>query len=320
MNDEKPSWPPEVDLDHPNAARVYDYLLGGVNHWAIDRLFGEKAVAVFPTVRQVARLNREFVQRAVLYLMDSGVRQFLDLGSGIPTVGNVHEIADVVDPTSRVAYVDNEAVAVAHSRVLLEQHGDRERHAFVQHDLLEPDVVWEKACGSDVLDPAEPVGLVCGAVLHFLPDVVTADAGIAEDARVLSTIGDVMARYRELLPKGSAMAVSHVTDDGIPAEVEPEIRGFVDLYQESSTPAYFRSAREIQKFFGQFTLDDPGLAWIPDWHPELDWRQRARERLARNQLATHFLLDVDLDEIPATRLFQGRASSSCVLGAVGWKR
>lgn len=314
MGDPDATVPVDVDLTRPNAARVYDFLLGGAHHWAIDREFAMKAMEIFPSVQRVARLNREFVQRAVLYLAGEGIRQFLDLGSGIPTAGNVHEIADLVDPGSRVVYVDYEAVAAAHSRYILDRLGDRRRHAFVQHDLLQPDAVWEQVCASGVLDPARPVGLLCGAVLHFLPDAPhPGGTGV-------SGVQEVMARYRDLLVEGSALALTHVTDVDIPDDLVSELRGFVQLYERSQTRAFIRTPDQIRQFFGGFTLEDSGLPWIPDWHPELEWRPRLQERLAADKCYASPLRELNLNEMPTTRQYQGVASRSCVRGGLAWKR
>ncbi|GDY32072.1 SAM-dependent methyltransferase [Gandjariella thermophila] len=252
-------FPPQgVDLERPSVARVYDWYLGGTANWAIDREFGERVLASFPLIRPIAIANRLFLHRAVRHLVRLGVRQFIDIGSGVPTMGNTHQVADEVAPDSRVVYVDHEPVAVAHSQVLLEKHGDPKRHAVINADLRNPDKLWQQAIQTGVLDMAEPIALLLVAVLHVQqpgPDGV--DIG-----------PQAVARYRELLSPGSYLVLSHVSDDGVPAEVG---RGLVDLkrmYDTSSSPVVWRSRTDFGALFGDFELVEPGLVWTPTWHPE----------------------------------------------------
>lgn len=162
--------PDAVDLERPNVARIYDWALGGTANWAVDRQYGELALQAFPLARALARGNRDFLGRAVRYCLSRGITQFLDLGSGIPTAGNVHEVADDHVDDSRCVYVDNEPVAVAHGRILLEEAGDVGRHAVLHADLRDAQDVWAAALATGVLDPDEPICLLSVAVLHFLPD------------------------------------------------------------------------------------------------------------------------------------------------------
>ncbi|MEV6908868.1 SAM-dependent methyltransferase [Amycolatopsis sp. NPDC051071] len=246
-----PEFLPEgVDLERPNAARIYDWALGGTANWAVDREFGEQLVKAFPLIRSLARANRAFLGRAVRYCAENGVNQFLDLGSGVPTVGNVHEIAGEVDDDSRCVYVDNEPVAVAHSRILLEKSGDSARHAVIGGDLRHADDVWERAFETGVLDPAKPVALLTVAVLHFVPE---------------PEIATVIARYRELLPAGSFYVLSHVTMSGVEGDELEHVQRVVKQYGQSSTPASFRAEKEIRGFFGDFGLVEPGLVPVGTW-------------------------------------------------------
>lgn len=247
--------PEGVDLDRPNPARIYDWFLGGTTNWAIDREFGAKAVATFPMVRTMARVGREFLGRGVRYLASQGITQFLDLGSGVPTAGNVHEIADSVRPGSRCVYVDNEPVAVAHSRVLLERQGDPARHAVVHGDLRHVDDIWERALATGVLDPAKPIGLIVVNVLYFFSD---------EDGP-----HEFLARYRELLPSGSYLLSSHLTEDGVPQEGASERAQVRQQYQSSSASLHLRTREEFTRFFDGFELVEPGVEWVPRWRPEL---------------------------------------------------
>src|SRR5919197_968071 len=155
---ERVSWVPDgVDTGKPSAARLYDYLLGGGHNFAADRALAEKFLQAQPNARTIARLNRSFLRRAVLFMMDNGIRQFLDLGSGIPTVGNVHEIAQQADPGTRVVYVDYEDVAVAHSDLMLEGNDEA---TMVQADLTRPSEVLDHPISRMLLDFSEPVGLL----------------------------------------------------------------------------------------------------------------------------------------------------------------
>lgn len=234
---------------------MYDWYLGGEMNYAVDREFGKKILDVFPIVRPVALANRQLLHRVVRYMAAQGIRQFVDIGSGVPTVGNVHQVADEVAPGSRVVYVDNEPIAVAHSQLLLDQHGDPDRHAIVNDDLRSPDALWQKVLNTGVIDQTQPIGLLMIAVLHF----VTGD-GEAEST---------LARYRKLLPEGSYLALSHATVDGVGQKRADEYRELVAMYERTSNPVRLRSWSEIRGLFGDFELVEPGLAWAPDWRPEL---------------------------------------------------
>src|SRR3954469_11469587 len=165
---DRPAWVPNsINTELPSAARVYDYLLGGGHNFAVDRIVGEKVLRVLPNGGQIAASNRAFLRRAVLFMMEQGITQFLDLGSGIPTVGNVHEIAQQVDPKARVVYVDHDEVAVTHSELMLRGN---EYATVVAADVTEPDRVLSAPAVREVLDFSQPVGLLMVAVLHFVPD------------------------------------------------------------------------------------------------------------------------------------------------------
>ncbi|MEU6641957.1 SAM-dependent methyltransferase [Saccharomonospora sp. NPDC046836] len=278
---QEPQYVPEgVDLDRPNPARIYDWFLGGSSNWAIDREFGAKAIETFPMVKTIARVGREFLGRGVQYLARQGVTQFLDLGSGVPTVGNVHEIADSVNPDSRCVYVDNEPVAVAHSRVLLERQGDLTRHAVLHGDLRNVEEIWERAMDTGVLNPTQPIGLiVCGVLYFFGPD---------DDPH------GIVARYRELLPAGSYFLASHLTFDGGPADGEDKREEVRKQYNQSSAPLFIRTREEFTRFFDGYELVDPGVVWIPQW--------RTDER-----------------ESPATAEFLDNPPASSAFAAVGRK-
>ncbi|MFD5828767.1 SAM-dependent methyltransferase [Lentzea sp. NPDC060358] len=245
---ERVSWIPEgVDTGKPSAARLYDFLLGGGHNFAADRALAELFLQAQPHARTVARLNRAFLRRAVLFMAGNGIRQFLDLGSGIPTVGNVHEIARKADPEARVLYVDFEEVAVAHSQLILE--GDPYA-AIVQEDMTRPEAVLQAARDSGLLDFTQPVGVLTVGVFHFVPP--------AADPRAIA------AAYRDAVPPGSYLAFSQFTPDFRPAEMA----AVVEVMKKSQNPIFPRTKAEIEGLFDGFELVEPGIVPSPLWRPE----------------------------------------------------
>ncbi len=244
MSTDRPSWAPEsIDLERPNAARIYDYLLGGAANFEQDRIFAEKLLEVMPLARPAARLNRAFLRRAVRFCAESGIRQFVDVGSGIPTAGNVHEIAQAYAPDSRVLYIDNEPVAVTHSELLLR---DNENAASMRGDLTDPTPVL----ASPLIDFSQPVALLMVAVLHFVPDTASPH--------------EAVARYVSALAPGSYLVLSHGVEDPTLAGRDEVDR----LYETSSTPGVRRTPAEIERFFGGLEFVEPGLVWTPQWRPD----------------------------------------------------
>jgi S-adenosyl methyltransferase len=260
-----PAPPVGVDLQRPNIARVYDYYLGGRTNWAVDRQFADRVLQTFPLLKDIALANRLFLNRVVRHLAKRGVLQFLDIGAGMPTAGNTHEVSDELciaerrRPNIRVVYVDNEPIAVAHAEVLLDKEGDPNRHAVIAADLRDPDDVWEQALDTELLDPHAPVGLLLTAVLHVRqPGPHGVDVG-----------AESVARFRELLPPGSFIAITHATQDGVPPELAArfaEMKRFYDT--SSSSDLIFRSRAEISALLDGWSMLDPGWAWTPEWHPE----------------------------------------------------
>ncbi|RDI20285.1 SAM-dependent methyltransferase [Lentzea flaviverrucosa] len=245
---ERVSWVPDgVDTGKPSAARLYDYLLGGGHNFAADRALAEKFLQAQPNARTIARLNRSFLRRAVLFMVDRGIRQFLDLGSGIPTVGNVHEIAQKADPESRVVYVDFEEVAVAHSQLILEHDPNA---TVIQEDMTKPDAVLQAARHSGLLDFARPIGVLTAGVFHFVPPQADPNA--------------IVATYRDAVPAGSYLAVSQFTQDLQPEEMA----GVVEVMKKSQNPMYPRTKSEIEALFDGFELVEPGIVPTPLWRPE----------------------------------------------------
>lgn len=233
----------EIEVTMPTAARMYDWYLGGEHNYTIDRTKGTEIVEVFPLVRTFARQNRDFLGRAVRYFVKHGIRQFLDIGSGVPTVGNVHEIAHSVDPTIRVVYVDNDMEAVISSRQLLEGNPYAR---VIEGDLLQPDTILQHPDALRMINLDEPVGLLIVAVLHFVLD----------DNRP----HDVVRRYTDWLPSGSLFACSHGTVDDTTPEIRAQLEGVRDRYAETANPSTIRTRLEFARFFDGLELVDPGIA------------------------------------------------------------
>jgi hypothetical protein len=243
---ERPTWAPEgVSLDQPSPARIYDYLLGGSHNSAADREVARRVLEAMPDAVAATRANRAFLYRAVRFVVDAGVRQFLDLGSGIPTAGNVHEVAQRATPDARVVYVDVDPVAVAHSRALL---ADNERAAVIQADLRDPDKILEQARG--LLDLDQPIGLLMVAILHVIPDT--------DDPAGL------VARFRDAIAAGSYLVIGHGTADSRPEEAA-KLR---EISRRTPTPLTHRTHEQVSRFFVGFDLVDPGLVWVPQWRPD----------------------------------------------------
>src|ERR1700719_4702836 len=189
----------EIDTSKPHAARIYDYLLGGKDHFAVDRETAEKGIKLIPTGRTAARENRSFLGRAVRFLVaEAGIRQFLDIGTGLPSANNVHEVAQGLVPSCRVVYVDNDPIVLAHARALLTSSPEG-KTAYIHADLREPERILSDPVTRATLDFSQPVGLMLVAVLHFVPDE-------AQPRRIVDTLLDA-------LPSGSYLVASHATSE-----------------------------------------------------------------------------------------------------------
>jgi SAM-dependent methyltransferase len=243
------SWvPPGVDTGRANVARVYDYWLGGSHNFLADQDLARAIVAVVPSAREAARDNRAFLRRAVRFLAASGIRQFLDVGSGIPTEGNVHEIAGQATPGARVVYVDNDRVAVAHSKAILAGSTDA---GVMEADLRDPVQILASETVRELIDVTQPVGLLLNMVLHFIDD--------PEDPwRIVATLRDALA-------PGSYLVLGHLTDENKPTVAHAAEK----VYNRSvATNIHVRSRADILAFFDGFDLVDPGLVYIPHWRPD----------------------------------------------------
>jgi SAM-dependent methyltransferase len=252
-----PLAPDGVDVEKPSAARIYDWFLGGSHNYAVDREFGKKLVEGFPLVRPIARSNRAWLGRVVRSAVEAGFRQFLDLGSGVPTVGNVHEIVRDALPEGEeaaVVYVDYEEVAAAHARIMLDDQGVTDWVGFVQSDLRDVGGVLKARETKQLLDFSRPVCLLLVSVLHFL--------GPGDKP------AELVARYQQKLAPGSRLAISHVTVDEAPAEDLPEALNVVEAYKSTSNPYWLRTREEIGELFNDWPLIEPGLVSLTDWHSE----------------------------------------------------
>lgn len=246
----KPDWASHLDVEAPSPARVYDYFLGGSHNFESDRRLAARLAQVMPDIGEIMRANRAFLRRAVRYLADDGVRQFLDLGSGIPTVGNVHEIAQRAAADAKVAYVDIDPVAVAHSRSVL---ADNRLTTVVESDLRDPERVLADPNLVGLLDFARPVAVLLVGVLHQIPD---------------NDLGEFLAEYRRKLASGSFLVLSQATQEG---ERAHEAREFQQTYNSGYSPGTqmtYRTRAQVLRLFDGFELVEPGLVQLPEWRPD----------------------------------------------------
>lgn len=244
-----PHWTLSADVDTsvPSVARMYDYMLGGKDNFAIDRERVQQAIEADPVVPQLARANRAFLQRAVRFLAgECGIAQFIDIGTGLPTQQNVHQVAQAINPDACVVYVDNDPVVSAHGRAIL---ADNARTTVLQADLREPGAILSEPELLELIDFGQPVAVLAVTVLHFVPDEA-------------DPVG-IMATVRHALAPGSYLALTHACGDIRPTEASK----VAEVYRHTATPGTPRSREQIQTFFGDFELVSPGLVWVPQWRP-----------------------------------------------------
>ena len=249
---------PEIDPNKPSPARIYDYWLGGSQNFAVDRQAGQRALAALPNLQDAIRANRAFLGRVVHHLAaDLGVSQFLDLGSGVPTVGNVHEVARYINPEAKVVYVDIDPVAIAHARALLANVDGVEA---ILADLRQPDSVLAHPLLRETLDLNAPIAILMYAVLHFIPDEQD-PAGIVR-------------AYIEHAAPGSYLAVSHGAPDtgGLLSEQDTMLN---DYQQSTGVQFIKRDADQITAWLTGLEIQPPGLVSINRWRPEPDIEQPA---------------------------------------------
>ncbi|MET9904125.1 SAM-dependent methyltransferase [Streptomyces sp. NPDC006446] len=240
--------PNEIDTSKPHPARMYDWYLGGKDNYPVDEEMGRQMLALDPRVPVMARVNRAFMHRATRWLAQNGVRQFLDIGTGIPTEPNLHQIAQAVAPDARVVYCDNDPIVLAHAAALL-RSSDTGVTEYLQADVRDPDAILDGA--RKILDFDRPVALSLVALLHFVSD--------ADGAH------DLVGRLLSELPSGSYLTVTHATADFTPEESAAAI----EKLKAAGVTLALRSREEFSRFFDGLDLVEPGVSVVHRWHPEL---------------------------------------------------
>jgi SAM-dependent methyltransferase len=229
---------------------MYDYYLGGSHNFEVDREAARRAMEFMPGLPKIMQANRAFMRRAVRYAADQGISQFLDIGSGIPTFGNVHEVAQAARPGARVMYVDHDPVAVAHSQAVLQGNDDAD---VVAADLRKPQEILRSPEVERLIDLNRPVALLLVAILHFVEDEDDPYGAVAE--------------LSEALAPGSLLVLTHASYEGIPLPPE-RAGGAVNVYQDIRNPLIMRSREEIARFFEGYDMVEPGLVAMPRWRPD----------------------------------------------------
>jgi S-adenosyl methyltransferase len=237
--------PPDIDVSRPSIARVYDAILGGKDNFAADRAVAELAHKAFPDGGQAAHINRALLGRAVRYMAHAGIDQFLDLGSGLPTVQNTHQIAQAENRAARVVYVDNDPIVLAHGRALLAENSST---IVVTADLREPEKVLTNPEITRFLDLSRPVGLILNAVIHHVLD--------EEDPY------GILDRYKRFLPPGSYLLLTHFSSSS------PEARALEQVLLRALGRGQLRSREQITRFFDGLDIAEPGVVYLPEWHPD----------------------------------------------------
>ena len=237
-----------IDLNRPSVARMYDYLLGGYHNFEIDRVMIEKSRELYPDVALAAQVGRAFLRRAVSYLLAKGITQFIDIGSGIPTSGHVHQILQAANIDGRVVYVDIEPTAIAHGKAILR---DNPNAIALLENARNPEKIFAQIEESGIIDFEQPLALLFISLLHFIEDV--------DESR------ELLVRYRNRLAPGSYLAFTYGTTEGTPPGI---LESFSKLSEASSTKAYYRNRDEIFGIFKGYKFEDPGIVYAPLWHPE----------------------------------------------------
>jgi hypothetical protein len=238
----------DARVAHP--ARVYDYWLGGKDNFEADRIAGEETIAAYPAIRASARANRAFLARSVRYLAaEAGVRQFLDIGTGLPTASNTHEVAQSMAPESRIVYVDNDPLVLSHARALLTSSPEGVT-AYLDADLRDTDQILERA--AETLDFTEPVAIMLLAILHYIPDLDEAQR--------------IVARLIRAVPSGSYLTISHAASDISPEEMAEMIRRMNQHLAEGNHVG--RTREVVAQFFDGLDVLEPGVVKVTQWRPE----------------------------------------------------
>ncbi|MER6465755.1 SAM-dependent methyltransferase [Streptomyces sp. NPDC001228] len=242
----------DLGQDKAHSARMYDYYLGGKTNYAVDREAAQQVIRLFPAIETVARVNRAYMHRAVRHIADRGIRQFIDIGTGIPTAPNVHDVAQDVAPECKVVYVDNDPIVLVYADELLDGSPQGQTD-YVQADATDPEAVWEAVKERGILDLKSPVALSLHALLHFVTD--------AQEPY------DIVGRLLDPLPQGSYLSMTHCTGD-----FDPDVwQAITDTYMQRGTPVRVRSLPEVQRFFDQhgLELEEPGVTLAHQWRPEV---------------------------------------------------
>ena len=241
--------PTTIDTSVAHIARVYDYFLGGKDNFPADREAAARILKGNPGMRDTCREQREYLRRAVRFLAEAGIRQFIDIGTGLPTQENTHEVAQKTAPDARVAYIDNDPIVLTHARVLMADQ-DHGRTVFIHADAREPGKLLADPALTDVIDFTQPVAVLLIGILHFMPD--------SDDP------GKLIRTLLDAVPAGSYLAISHGTPD-----YAPEMGGAVQAaYQASSMPCRVRTAAEVMALLDGVELVDPGLVLLAEWRPD----------------------------------------------------
>jgi hypothetical protein len=240
----------ELNMDIPHPSRMYDYYLDGKDNFPADREAAEQVLAIVPEMRMAARMNRAFLGRAVRHAAASGIVQFLDIGTGIPTAGNTHEVAQQVNPRARVAYVDNDPIVLSHARALMAGPGHGETHV-VQADLREPGRILDDRTVRRIIDFGEPVALVLAAILHFIPD---------EDGPHA-----IVEQLLKPLPAGSMLILSHGSWEAEGEDFTDRAELIKAPYSRASAQLHLRSRAEVDQFFTGVDVIEPGVVPVSNW-------------------------------------------------------
>jgi hypothetical protein len=246
--------PPGVDASTPSPARLYDYYLGGTNNFRVDRVAAERMRTLMPELSDAAWANRGFHQRAARWMAERGIRQFIDIGSGLPTSGNTHEAVHRASPGARILYVDNDPMVAAHAQDLLAAGGTTR---FIQGDVRDAASILDDPQARDLIEPGEPVGFLMTAVMHFVPD----------DLDPWGLVG----QYLAAVAPGSYLALSHATTDQIPPRM---VAAALEMYQRAAQPLYPRSRADVERFFDGLELvpaqpgGDASVGFVGAWGAE----------------------------------------------------
>lgn len=251
--------PEGVDQTVPSVARIYDYLLGGKDNYAVDRAAAAQFIEMVPEVPRIARSNRQFLARAVRFLAESGIRQFIDLGAGLPTSPNVHEVARSVIPDARVAYVDHDPVVLAYGNALF---ATDDGVIVINADIRQPAAVLGDPRLQELIDFSEPFAVLLLALMHFISDEEHPD--------------QLVAGYRDRLPPGGYLVISVGSSEGSLSGGDDE--KLAEVYRRAGTPIVGRSPAEVMAWFEGCELEEPGLVQLPLWRPE-NWAEARTTRI-----------------------------------------